>query len=202
MLIFFLFFLPDIFFTNVFRQLENEALVVCQHKILSFNIEQLVKSAQPKHLCMLWRAFTPNWIMACKDAYASHVFHSLILRFPVTFDIDANTLMVNQEDDMEESDKEMKKNNTDTDEVKEGDQMTSTRKMFLEFCSFLKEKFEELITNTYATHIVRAALQVLGNIPVANNITVVQAHKKTDCKLVFSFILLFFFLLAYYYYKS
>ena len=155
--------------------------MVCQNKILSFNIEQLLKLAQPKHLCILWSAFTSDWMTTCTDAYASHVFHSLILYFPVTFDADASTLSVNQDNDNND------KNNSETEETKENDLVTSTREMFLEFCSFLKENIMDLITNVYATHVVRATLQVLSNIPVANNITVIHHNKKSDCKFFFFF---------------
>lgn len=173
----------DVFFTNVFRQLRSEALVVCQHKVLSYNIEEMLKFARPKHLYMLWRAFVSDWMEVCTDAYASHVFHNLVLCFPMTFDLDIATLSVNEEgNDSEENKMEEsgeKVSITSAKRSKKSGAVTCPRKMFLGFCSFIEEHFDEMIKDTYATHIVRAVLQVLANIPVDNNITVIH-HKKAE----------------------
>ncbi|XP_046550150.1 nucleolar protein 9-like isoform X2 [Haliotis rubra] len=134
----------DLFLNNVFSQMESEAIKVSQNQTVSRFIERFLEHAKPHHIRQLLSALSEDWSTVSTDRFASHVLQNIIALSPKC---------VHQGGD-----------NSDTEEEK------SVKEMLLEFCEYASENLETMLTDTYASHILRVLLEVLGGVDVSTDI--------------------------------
>ncbi|XP_067650762.1 nucleolar protein 9-like [Haliotis asinina] len=132
----------DLFLNNVFSQMESEAIKVSQNQTVSRFIERFLEHAKPHHIRQLLSALSEDWSTVSTDRFASHVFQNIIALSPKC---------VQQRGDNSEEEK-------------------SVKDMLLEFCEYACENLETMLMDTYASHILRVLLEVLGGVDVSTDI--------------------------------
>lgn len=135
----------ELFYDNVFKQLEEDGPKVCRLASTSRVLERLVNDAQEKNILQLLRAFSEDWTLLLADRFGSHVLQKFICQVP--------RCLCDHKDNPEDD--------TETESV---------QTYFLNLCNFLKEHFSEVWTDTYGSHIVRVVLQVLGGVNIDEHV--------------------------------
>lgn len=141
----------DEFLNNVFSQLTEEALDVCQSPQISPIIEKLVTKASSKHAQSLVKVFSSDWAAVCKHRCSSHVLEKVLMVLPkfigqkvLTFDFQ----------------------NEKEDDSVEG----SLIRTVLQLIGFVEENIEDSVKDTHVSHICRALLQLIGGTCVGEKV--------------------------------
>lgn len=126
--------------------MEEDGPRVCRLASTSRVLEKLVQDASDKNILLLLKTFSQDWSVLLSDRFASHVLQQLISQVPRCLIAVDGT----HEDE-------------DTSEP-------NICGCFLELSNYLKENFDSVKTDTYASHIVRVVLQVLGGVNIGEQV--------------------------------
>ena len=140
----FVFFFSELFLDNVFSQLEEDGPRVCRLASTSRVLEKLVQDASDRNVLLLFKTFSLDWSILLSDRFASHVLQKLISQVP--------RCLKNFDDSEDDSDD------------------AAIFSCFLDLTNYLKENFDSVKTDTYASHIVRVVLQVLGGVNIGEQV--------------------------------
>ncbi|KAL5020883.1 hypothetical protein ScPMuIL_000038 [Solemya velum] len=148
----------DLFLDNVFKQLETEAIDICQALVTSHIVEELIIEANPSHIRSLIEALKPEWPSLCCHRFGSHVVQTLTGVLPRIFSNDENE-----------------------DAIKR-----SLEETFQEQCGSLLSDLDKFISDVYGSHVLRNVLNVLGGATVEEQVlrsrtSRVQKKEKPQC---------------------
>ena len=134
-------FFVEIFLKNVFTQLCSEAVAVSQNQTVSVILEKLIAESDGDYLVDLLRVFSKDWEIVCHDRFASHVLQSLLMKLAVLGSFD----------------EKHEKNNTAVS-------------LLLDIYTYLVNNIAFNMQATYASHLVRVILEIVGGVTVSDQI--------------------------------
>ena len=120
--------------------MENEAVVISQHKTTSHIVEKLLTSASAKNLILFMTSLDGAWSDIITHKFASHIIQT-------TLDCSFNFIHGDTETEFDDG-----------------------IKIISNLCGTLLEGFEELITHMYGSHVIRTMLEVLGGVKVSEKV--------------------------------
>ena len=126
---------------NVFEQLCQEAIAVSQNQTASRIVETLIKNASRSQLRAFMNALATDWETACTDRFACYVTQSLIV---------ATASYISDEDKQ--------------------DELRTFIELLSELCGFLAGNLAFHMQHTYASHILRVAIEVTGGVTVSEKV--------------------------------
>ncbi|XP_045193252.2 nucleolar protein 9-like [Mercenaria mercenaria] len=143
--------LNDEFLDNVFSQLEEEAVVVCQSPEISPIIEKLLTKGSARHAQSLIDVLSKDWSSICRHKCSSHVLQKILMVLPKF--INQKVMSFDYEN-----------------EVKDDSVEGSLIRTVLELIRFMTENIEDSVSDAHISHIFRALLQVVGGTCVGEKV--------------------------------
>ncbi|XP_059141222.1 nucleolar protein 9-like isoform X2 [Physella acuta] len=137
--------LEEQFLKNVYTTLKDEAIQVSQNQTVSRILEMLFSHSQPYHMHDLFCQFSKELSIVTFDRFASHVFQSLISYLPAIYE---------NKDEVEKNQGQSSNLHTSVEQV----------------CKFMESHMRDIMTHTYASHVLRSFLEALGGVPVKEEV--------------------------------
>ncbi|CAG5117648.1 unnamed protein product [Candidula unifasciata] len=147
----------DNFLNNVYNTLKDEGVQVSQNQTVSRILEVLFSHSKPHHMRELFCNFSENLTVVTFDRFASHVFQALILHLPAIYEDKSAT--------------------GSTDSYKTSSVHASVQQL----CTFTESHLRDIMTHTYASHILRSLLEALGGVKVREEV-VRSRISRVHCK--------------------
>ena len=114
---------------------------ICRNQTVSHIVENLLQFGSEQNFHNLLTASSKDWELMCTDRFACHVLQTLVL-YSAKY--------------IHPGKKECKN--------------SAFSKLFFDLCKFLESNLGYYIQHTYASHIVRTMLEVLGGTQVSENV--------------------------------
>ncbi|BFZ19483.1 hypothetical protein BsWGS_22521 [Bradybaena similaris] len=144
----------DNFLNNVFNTLKDEGVQVSQNQTVSRTLEVLFTHSKPHHMRDLFCMFSENLTIVTFDRFASHVFQALLQHVPAIY-----------EDTVATDSSETSKVHTSIEQL----------------CKFAESHMRDVMTHTYASHVLRSLLEALGGVKVKEEV-VRSRISRVHCK--------------------
>ncbi|KAH9499745.1 hypothetical protein Btru_077716 [Bulinus truncatus] len=132
--------LKEQFLKNVYDALKDDGLQVSQNQTVSRILESLFLHSQPLHMIEFFKSLSKELTIVTFDRFASHVFQTLIRYLPAMYEV------------KEEHDSE--------------NPASSLQKSVEQLCTFMESHMRDIMTHTYASHVLRSFLEALGGVEV------------------------------------
>ncbi|CAL1532749.1 unnamed protein product [Lymnaea stagnalis] len=148
----------DQFLSNVYTTLKDEGIQVSQNQTVSRILEVLFSHSKPHHMQDLFCMFSKELAIVTFDRFASHVFQSLVQYLPAIY---------------ETRDKNMDRQNNPP----------SLKGAIEQVCKFMESHMRDIMTHTYASHVLRSFLEALGGAQVKEEVVrsqVSRTHRKVE----------------------
>lgn len=139
-----------IFVNNVFEQTKDHEIDYAKNQIGSRVIDSLMKYASFDVINRFANSFMDNLRPICSDRFASHVLQKIMIVCAERGTRGLNKTAKNQADAV------------DVDEA----QLNVYNEWTLKFCKYLMNNMEDFVWDTYANHIVRTVIELLGGLVV------------------------------------
>ncbi|KAK5172907.1 Glutamate decarboxylase 2 [Saxophila tyrrhenica] len=155
-----------LFLANVYREADGKELKIAQSQSCSRLMERLIQLSSAAQLKTLFDKFTGNFIHLVSHRFASHCCEALFLRCApiVTEELLAGN----------------KKDQRNRDAPTNGDAPVSMEALFLRTLDELEGNVGYLLTDRYASHVLRVLLMVLSGEPIdtASTKHLLQSKRK------------------------
>lgn len=145
---------------NMFTQLKEEILPVCQCPETSAIIELVIPYTSCANVRLLLKAFSQDWIQFCTDKCSSHIVQKTVMSIPGF--IKDKLKGFNFEGPFDESDE------------------TYLIQSVLGISEFFLVNLEDVLTHMHASHILRALFQVLGGTSAAEGENMQKSRRSRD----------------------
>lgn len=146
----------DLLLENVFKQLNSEALTVSRNQTVSTIVESLLHNASASQLLGFTASIAQDWETAIEDRFASYVCQTLLL-------VMAPHVYACVSDTGEESSGE-----------------ASLYDHFIKLYRILVGNVSVFMQHTYASHILRVMMEVLGGTRVAPEVIKSKVARRND----------------------
>ncbi|XP_006816925.1 nucleolar protein 9-like [Saccoglossus kowalevskii] len=141
----------ELFIQNVFAQTQKEEIKLSQNQTVSRLIESLLRSARQKEVTKFFAGLSEDIHKVCFDRFAAYVLQTVITLVPKFLD----------------SEKEKEEQDDDDDD---DDDLPSLEELLLQVCGVMKEHLGDVLVDTYASHVLRSLLEVLGGVHIAESV--------------------------------
>lgn len=147
-----------LFIENVFTQVENNEVKLFCDLVVSRTMEKLIVFLSDVQIRKVMQNVEDHFCKIAMDKFGSHVLQSLVCVIP----------------------KAIRSERSKVREIyHEVEDLKSAEELFLSLCDSLKENLSELVNHIYGSHVVRAAIEVLGGVKVADNVVRSRASRQS-----------------------
>ena len=147
----------SLFIENVFSQIDNNEVKLCCDQTISIVIEKLIPFFSTVQVRSVVKNLEPFWRVVTMDKIGSHVVQTLVNIVLTTIKTDLSRVKLKE---------------------KENNDLPSMESIFLKFCSFVEVSLQEFIGHVYASHVVRAVLEVLAGVRVSEKVVRSRASRE------------------------
>ena len=147
-----------LFIENVFTQIENNEIKLFCDQVISRTLEKLIIYFSDTQIRKVLQNVEDHFCKLTMDKFGSHVLQTLICVIPKTIRSERSKVR---------------------EVAQEFKDLKGAEQLFLDLCDSFKENLSELVNHIYGSHVVRAAIEVLGGVKVSDNVVRSRASRQS-----------------------
>ena len=147
-----------LFIENVFTQIENNEIKLFCDQVISRTLEKLIIYFSDTQIGKVLQNVEDHFCKLAMDKFGSHVLQTLICVIPKTIRSERSKVR---------------------EVAQEFKDLKGAEQLFLDLCDSFKENLSELVNHIYGSHVVRAAIEVLGGVKVSDNVVRSRASRQS-----------------------